>query len=99
MTNFMRDIRRHEAKMIAEELYSLLKNDCKKVVQQVAETETDEYLDMKEAAALLKCSPWTLYRKKDTAVGAYTKIGNKLRFRKSVLLKAIYEGKFKGDNV
>lgn len=99
MTSIMRDIRRHEAKMIAEELFSLLRNDCKKAAKEVVEIETDEYLDMEEAAALLKCSKWTLYKRKDSAIGAYTKIGNKLRFRKSVLLKALREGKFKGENV
>lgn len=96
----MRDIRRNEAKMIAEELYSLIKSDCSKVVKEVADRETEEYISVKEAAAILKCSTWTIYRKKDTAIGgAYTKIGHKIRFKKSAIIKALEEGKFKPEYV
>lgn len=98
MTKILRDIRRHEAKMIAEELFALIRGECASAVKEITETEHESYLSVPEACALLNCSPWTLYKKKDAAIGTYTKIGNKLRFRKSALLKAMREGKFKGES-
>lgn len=87
-------IRRSEAKMIAEELFSLIRNDCNKVAKEYVATVNECYLNIQEAADIIGWSTSTLYKKKDM-IGAYTKIGNQLRFPKSVLLQLIREGKLK----
>lgn len=87
---------RREAKMIAEELFHLIRKDCQAAAHEVAVAEHEEYLNIKEAAALLKCSPLTLYKMKER-ICCYTKIGNQLRFPKSKLLKLLSEGKLRGS--
>lgn len=104
MVKGLRDLRRQEAKMIAEELFGLLKDDFRKVAKNVAEsvaqTDYEEYLNINEAASILKISPGTLYRTKDRLVkGSYTKVGNQLRFPKSVLMRQIHEGRMRGENM
>ena len=62
---------RNEAKMIAEEFYKLCqKNDLMPV--------KDNYLNVKETAALLKLSPKTVYNK--AAVLGGVNVGGTLRF-------------------
>lgn len=90
-------LRRGEAKMIAEELFALIRTDIKKIVKEMTQADQEEYLDINQAAALLRCSPHTLYKTKEKT--GYTKFGNKLRFRKSTLLQMMKEGKLKGPNV
>lgn len=91
-------IRRQEAKMIAEELYMLIRPDLRKATKDMLEKDTEEFLNIKDAAALIGCSPSTLYKTKDR-IGAYTKVGNQLRFPKSALMQLIREGKLKSPNV
>lgn len=69
-------ITRYEARMIAEELYKLMQRDTK---PQAAE----ELLRVPEAAAYLKISPNTLYKKLEAI--PHTKIGKTLYFTKQGL--------------
>lgn len=90
----MRDLRRHEAKMIAEELFALISNDVKKVTTAIAGAGQEEYLNLNDTAAFLSMSKSTLYKKKDD-IGCYTKVGRQIRFSKSALIKSINEGRLK----
>ena len=69
-------ITRKEARMIAEELFALLKKE-----QAVPE----RYLSAKEAAELLGMPLGTLYHKVDGI--PHTKVGKRLRFTESGLRK------------
>lgn len=91
-------IRRNEAKMIAEELYALIRTDCMRFTKEYMDTTHEEYLNIKEAAKILGWSVFTLYRNKKL-IGSYTKVGKELRFPKSHLLKMISEGRLKSPNV
>lgn len=85
---------------IAKEVVKSLRQAIKKAVKEYMETEYEEFLDIKEAARMLGCSPSSLYKNKDTLLhGAYTYFGKSLRFPKYQLMRMMKEGKFKGDNV
>lgn len=94
MVKGLRDLRRHEAKMIAEELFALMRNDIKKVTTAIAEAGQEEYLNLKDTAAFLSMSKSTLYKKKDD-IGCYTKVGRQIRFSKSALIQSINEGRLR----
>ena len=50
---------RSEAKMVAEELYKLLHKDVKTLITQTVKEETEEWINSKEAAAILGWSVGT----------------------------------------
>lgn len=63
-----------EAKLIANELYKLMKKDIKGALAEAAERETDRYMTHREAAVLLCTTPTALYKDKFVP---YTKMGSK----------------------
>lgn len=76
---------RTEARMVAEELYKLIHKDVKNIVTQTVKEETEEWIDAKEAAKVLGWSVGTLYNRIQEI--PHTKLNNKLRFKKSVLVQ------------
>lgn len=82
------------ADLLAKAICKNLRKELIKLAKDIAYSQTEEYLNIKEAAAILGWSTSTLYKKKDK-IGAYTKIGNQLRFPKSTLLQMIREGRLK----
>lgn len=76
---------RNEAKMVAEELYKLIHKDVRNIVSQTVKEETEEWIDSKEAAKVLGWSVGTLYNRIEEI--PHTKLNNRLRFKKSVLLQ------------
>lgn len=71
---------RTEAKMIAKELYKLIKKDLPLLVRDV----TDEYLNTKEAAQFLGVSVHYIYKNIDDI--PHTNIGKLHKFKKSALM-------------
>lgn len=67
---------RKDARMIAEELFSLMKKE---------KAVPERYLNAKEAAELLGMPLGTLYHKVDGI--PHTKVGKRLRFTESALRK------------
>lgn len=82
---------RKQAKMIAEELFTLIRSDIKEVSKEVQLSETEEYLTMKEAAAYLNINYYTLQKRKDNW-GCYVKVGKKILFPKTKLNSFINAG-------
>lgn len=82
---------RAQAKLIAEELFKLLRKDVVAVAREVGEEEFEEYVDAKEAAKILGWKVRNVYARKDD-IGAYTKLGRNLRFPKSKLLQIMGSG-------
>lgn len=66
---------RREARMIAEELWKLM--------QRERPQAEEEWLTVKEAAAYMKCSTWTVYH--NIEVLPHTKTGGRLMFTKAGL--------------
>lgn len=85
---------RAQAKLIAEELYKLMQEDVITATKEIAKENLDLYLSAQEAAKMLGWTVKTLYLRKDD-VGSYTKVGRKLMFRRSQLMKVIDSGKLK----
>lgn len=83
---------RAQAKMIAEELYKLVKGDVVDAAKEVTKQETEEYLSVKEVAQMLKWAPITVYRRKDD-IGCYVKSKNRILFIKSQVHRAIQLGR------
>lgn len=84
-------IKRSEAKMIAEELYKLIRKDVVEVAKDVTADETEEYLTVKEAAKILGWSTANVYRRKDD-LKCYVRLNGSLRFPKSQLHRVIQTG-------
>lgn len=82
---------RNQAKMIAEELYKLIRKDVVNVAAETAHDETEEYLCPKEAARMLGWSVSNVYKRKDD-LKCYVKIKGRLRFPKSQLHRVIQSG-------
>ena len=85
---------RNQARMIAEELYKMLRSDVRDVTEAIAEDENEEFITLKEAAAMLSISPSNLYKTKDQ-YGCYTKINGRIKFAKSRLKKTILNGQIR----
>lgn len=85
---------RAQAKLIAEELYKLLRNDVVSATKEIASEDMDQYMSAPEAASMLGWTVKTLYARKND-IGSYTKVGRKLMFRRSQLMKIIDSGKLK----
>lgn len=75
---------RREAKMIAEELYALMRPEVKQAATTIATDELDTWLSHEEAAKMLGYSVQTLYQRIDIP---YTKVGRKRRYSRSALLQ------------
>ena len=56
---------RNHAKMIAEELFKIIRKDCIEATKEIVKDETEEFICLKEAARILGISPSTMYKKKD----------------------------------
>lgn len=78
-----------EAKMVAKELYRLMKADIIREVREVAEQECDDYLSAPDAARLIGWKLQTLYNRKDEV--PHFKTGKHLRFSKRALMRYISE--------
>jgi hypothetical protein len=76
---------RNEAKILAEELYKLMKKDIKNLVSQAVTEETDEWLTPEQAAGILSMSI-SYVMHSDIP---YTKVGHRRRYRKSDIIKIL----------
>lgn len=76
---------RNEAKILAEELYKLMKKDIKNLVAQAVTEETDEWLTPEQAAGMLSMSI-SYVMHSDIP---YTKVGHRRRYRKSDIIKIL----------
>lgn len=74
---------RAQAKMVAEELYKLIKKDIPGFVQGAVVDGMDEYLNTKQAAEFLGCSVSQI--RHNIADIPCTKVGGRYRFKKSAL--------------
>lgn len=83
---------RREARMIAEELYKMVRGDIKEAGKELVKMENEEYITVKDVARILGWAPITVYRRKDD-IGCYVRSKNRLRFVKSQLHRAIQEGR------
>lgn len=90
-------ITRKQAKLIAEELYKLMRNDCKEAAAEIAERDAEEFLTVREAAKFLKWSPSTVYRRRQE-LGCYVKVGNTYRFPKAALAATVASGRLERRN-
>lgn len=76
---------RTEARILAEELYKLMRKDVKRIVEETVIECSDEWVGVGEAANILGCSVGTLYNNISNI--SHTKNGRLLRFKKSELIK------------
>jgi excisionase family DNA binding protein len=76
---------RTEARILAEELYKLMRKDVKMFVEATVVKCSDEWVGVGEAAEILGCSTGTLYNNISNI--PHTKNGRLLRFKKSALIK------------
>ena len=76
---------RTEARILAEELYKLMRKDVKRIVEETVIECSDEWVGVGEAANILGCSVGTLYNNISNI--PHTKKGRLLRFKKSALIK------------
>lgn len=74
---------RNEAKILAEELYKLMKKDVKQLVQQSVRDENDEWLTTKQTAELMGMSVSHVLHNDIP----HSKVGNRNRYRKSDIQK------------
>lgn len=82
---------RNQAKMIAEELYKLIRKDVVSAATEVMQDETEEYLCVKDAARMLGWSVSNVYKHKDD-LKCYVRLNGRLRFPKSQLHRVIQSG-------
>ena len=76
---------RTDAKMIAEELYKLVRKELRTVAENLVIEDTDEFLTVDEAADFMRLSKSTLYKKRK--VIPCVKIKGSLRYSKNALIK------------
>lgn len=76
---------RNEAKILAQEIYKLMKKDIKELVSQAVAEETDEYMSTKQAAELLGVSISYLLHSDLPK----TKVGKLNKYKKSDLIKSL----------
>ena len=76
---------RTDAKMIAEELYKLVRKELRTVAENLVIEDTDEFLTVDEAADFMRLSKSTLYKKRK--VIPCVKIHGSLRYSKNALIK------------
>lgn len=78
---------RTEARMVAEELYKLLKKDIIGRVSKITTEANDKQLSTKEAAKYLGCKPKTIYN--NISQIPHYKVGRHLRFSEMALAEFI----------
>ena len=78
---------RTDARMIAEELYKLMKKDIKSLVSEAVKMESDEYLNTSEVSKLMGVS--ISYVKQNISSIPHTKVGRLNKFRKSEIIKML----------
>ncbi len=76
---------RTDAKMIAEELYKLVRKELRTVAENLVIEDTDEFLTVDEAADFMRLSKSTLYKKRK--VIPCVKVNGALRYSKNALIK------------
>lgn len=76
---------RHEARLVAEELYKLIKDDVKKHVRELVKEEQDDWLSPKQAADILGVSV-SFVMHSDIPK---TKVGKLNRYRKSDIVNML----------
>lgn len=76
---------RNEMKILAEELYRLMKKDIKNIVSQAVTKETDEWLTPEQVAEMLSMSI-SYVMHSDIP---YTKVGHRRRYRKSDIIELL----------
>lgn len=76
---------RNDARLIAEEIYKLIRKDLPNMVQQSVQQETDEWLGTKEAAEYMGVSVG--YVRKYIDEIPHSKVHGINKFRKSALMK------------
>ncbi|GAB6868787.1 helix-turn-helix domain-containing protein [Bacteroides rodentium] len=74
---------RNDAKMIAEELYKLMRKDVKQLVCQSVREEAEEWLTTKQAAELMGMSVSYI----EHSDIPHTKVGRLNRYKKSDIVK------------
>lgn len=74
---------RNDAKMIAEELYKLMKKDIKQLVSQAVTDETEEWLNSRQVAEMMGVS-LSYVRQNEIP---HSKVGRLNRYRKSDIVK------------
>lgn len=84
-------ITRNQAKMIAEELYKIIRKDVVSAAKDIVVEETDELINSNDAAKILNWSVGTLYNRKND-IGSFVKVGNRLMFSKRALMQRISSG-------
>lgn len=82
---------RNHAKMVAEELYKLIRKEVVEASKEITKDDTEEFICLKDAARMLGISPGYLYKKKDK-IGCYTKIHGHILFAKRQLRNTISAG-------
>lgn len=82
----MKVMNRNEARMIAEELYKLVRKDIKQVASGLV-IDQEEYIDSKEAAKFLGVS--LSFLKKNILDIPHVKVGRLNKFKKSLLIEYI----------
>lgn len=82
---------RKDAKMIAEELFKMLRSDVVAATKEIVNTETEEYLTPKDVSRILGWSPWTVRHRKDD-LKCYVRINKRIFFIKSQLHRMIQSG-------
>lgn len=78
---------RSEARMVAEELYKLLRKDLIERVAEINAEANDRQLSTSEAAQFLGCSTKTIYNKIKSI--PHYKVGKHLRFSEMALAEFI----------
>lgn len=76
---------RHEARLVAEELYNLMKDDVKKHVRELVKEEQEDWLSPKQAADILGVSV-SFVMHSDLPK---TKVGRMNRYRKSDIVNML----------
>lgn len=74
---------RTEARMVAEELAKLMRNEIRKMTVDLVVAETEGYMSVAEAADFMGVSKQTIYNKIEEI--PHIKMGKFLRFQKSAL--------------
>lgn len=79
---------RNDARMIAEELAFVLRNQLKEVVKQVAKDNAEEYITAEEVADIMNISKSCLYHTHRANIPC-RKVGKRLMFKKSSVIEYI----------
>lgn len=82
---------RKDAKMIAEELFRMMRGEVVTAAKEITKVETEEYLTPKDVSRIIGWSPWTVRKKKDD-LKCYVRINGRIYFIKSQLHKMLQCG-------